>query len=80
MSAVDRFWREDPLRVEAPPSGGCELCWCPAYASIPGHVLCREHFLEHQQQAIAALVSRSRVVASLWVPVAVAWSWGLWRN
>jgi hypothetical protein len=65
---------------EREPEPRCELCWCPAYGSFPGHVLCREHFMAHQQQVIAAMAQRVAVTVSLWVPVAMAWSWGLWRN
>jgi hypothetical protein len=80
VSASDRFWQTDPLPVAHEPAPGrCDQCWCPSYASVPGHELCREHFMAHQQSVIAAMTKRIAVTASLWVPVAMAWSWGLWE-
>jgi hypothetical protein len=79
VSASDRFWREDPLRVDVQPSGGCEQCWREVYASVPGHEFCREHFMEFQRKSIAAMAQRVAVTAGLWAPIGVAWMLGLWR-
>lgn len=61
MSAADCFWWEDPLPIQGPVGDDrCEQCWRPAYGSFPGHVLCREHFLDHQRQVIAAITARAK--------------------
>ena len=62
MSADDRLWPEDPLPVGRDENAGrCLQCWREVYGSFPNKPLCREHFMDEQQRAIAALVaSRER--------------------
>jgi hypothetical protein len=40
--------------------GRCEKCTAPAVGSFPGHVFCREHFLEHQAKTIADIQARAQ--------------------